>query len=306
VNINIAETVYGFIDAALKATLSVGMLNVMLALGGLIGTMWIISFTMRSITWLWMGMTGVYKDAVFEIVKVAAIAGLAFNVGWYINTIVPFVTQAPAWMGGVLSNQEGSQVNQIDSMVNTYIASLFDLVSAMNFSFWDADVKSLVLGAIGIFFYILGGIPFILAAILTLVITSLATTLLLVLGPLFIVFALFNSTRQWFWGWVSNLAGFMLTQVMFSVILSLELSFVYKFVIQNGKIDSSLTGSLAMMIYFLVFTVLVTELPSYAASIMGGSPIGGSGILAKGTGFGAAMRIAGLARKSLPKGNHIK
>ena len=148
----VAETVYVFIDEALNTTLSVGTPNVMLGLGALIGTMWLLSFTMRGITWLWMGMTVIFQDVVNELLKVAVIAGLAFNVGWYIKTIVPFVTQAPAWMGSILSGQNGSQANQIDLMVSTYVTSLLQLISAMNFSFWDMEFKAVVLGSMAILF----------------------------------------------------------------------------------------------------------------------------------------------------------
>lgn len=304
----VAETVYGFIDEALKTTLSVGTVNVMLGLGALIGTMWLLSFTMRGITWLWMGMTVIFQDVVTEMLKVAAIAGLAFNVGWYIETIVPFVTQAPAWMGSILSGQDGSQANQIDLMVSTYVTSLLDLISAMNFSFWDMEFKAIVLGSMAIMFYIAGGIPFIATAIITMVIIKFASTLLLVLGPLFIIFSLFDSTRHWFWNWVSNLAGFMLAQVMFSVIFSLELNFIYKFIIKNGHIDSSIEGLFSMMIFFVVFLAIMTEIPNYAASIMGGTPVGGSGFLKTVTGLRPALKAANFFRKKLPKptGNSIQ
>jgi type IV secretion system protein VirB6 len=50
-----------------------------------------------------------------------------------------------------------------------------------------------------------------------------------------------------------------------------------------------------MLIYFAAFTVLATELPNYAASVMGGTPIsstGVGGLIGRGTGVGSALKMA--------------
>lgn len=306
--INVAQTLYSFIDAALQTTLSSGMQNAMLVLGGLIGTFWMVSFTLRSIRWLYMGMTETFQDVVYEIFKVAFIAGMAFNLNWYISTIVPFVTDAPAWLGGVLSGQSGTQINQIDSMMTSYINSLLEMMKMLKISIWDTDFEVLMLAVVSVSIYLLGGIPFLLACVSTLLVIKAATTLLLALGPLFIAFALFDATRQWFWGWVSQIAGFMLTQVLFSVVLALEIGFVNKMIITDGQINTSLPGVFSMFIFFAVFLALAVELPNYAASIMGGSPTSGGGLrgaLAKTSGFSAAQKLAGLMRKKMPSRNRI-
>ncbi|WP_147465917.1 type IV secretion system protein, partial [Pseudomonas savastanoi] len=144
------QTLYEFIDNALKLLLTTGIRNVMLALGTLIGTIWILNFTMRSMRWLVMGLNQSAQDIVYEIFKMAFIAGMAFNVGWYITTIVPFVTDAPAWMGGLLSGQSGSQVNQIDSMIATYSSTLIAMIKNQAFSLLKMDMSVLYTGGISI------------------------------------------------------------------------------------------------------------------------------------------------------------
>ncbi len=301
-----AQSLYTFIDAALKVLLSSGMNKVMLALGALIGTFWLLNFTLRSIKWLTMGLDQAFKEIAVEIFKVAFIAGLAFNIGWYISTIVPFVTEAPAWMAGILSGQTGSQVNQIDSMIGAYTTTLVELIKAQTFSLLKMNLSVLYTGGLSIVLFVVGGIPFLLAVISTLLVITTATTILLALGPLFIVFALFDRTRQWFWGWVSQMAGFMLTQVMFSIVLAMEVAFINTAVLKNGVMDSSISGAISMFIFFAVFIVLVTEIPNYAASIMGASPAGAgvSGLVSKASGLRTALRVANLARSKLP-GNKI-
>jgi type IV secretion system protein VirB6 len=301
-DVHVAQNMYTAIDAALKSTISTGTTKMMLGVGALFGTFWMLNFTLRSIFWLFQGMTVVFREVVVEIAKVAFIAGLAWNVGWYIQTIVPFVTGLPTWMGGVLSGQDGNQVNQIDALIISYLENLQKIFDSLSFSI--TDIKKAYLGLQALVLYLLGGLPFLLLAVGTLIILKVSATIILALGPLFIAFALFDQTKQWFWGWVSLLAGFMLTQVLFAIVLALEMAFINTVIVKNGVIDTSLVGNVTMLIYFATFTVLAAELPGYATSIMGGAPVSASGlggIVSKGSGLGAALNGARAARNMADK-----
>lgn len=298
--INIAQTMYAAVDVALQSTMTTGMTKVMLGLGALFGTFWLLSFTLRGIYWLYMGMTAIFQEVMLELGKLALFSSCAFNVQWFVQTIVPFVTGGATWMGGILSGQEGNQINQIDTLIVTYVNVLGKLIGAMKFNVITNSVADIYLGVQSVIIYLLGGIPFILVAVGTSLILKVATTVLLVAGPLFIAFALFEKTKQWFWGWICIIGGFMLTQVLFSVVLALEISFINTFIIKNGVIDVSLYGNFTMLVCFAVFTMIATELPGYAASVMGGAPTGTAGIggiIGKATGVSTAMRAAnGLSR----------
>jgi type IV secretion system protein VirB6 len=304
-DIQVAQTLYDAVDASLKSLLTDGTANVMIGIGALMGTFWLLAFTMRSMQWLWTGMTAIYKDVLFEILKMAVITSMAFNVGWYIDTVVPFVTGLPVWMGGVMSGQEGNQLNQVDTLISTYVDGLDKLTSAMSFNFITSKASEIYLGLQAVVIYLVGGIPFILVAVGTMITLKVATTIMLAVGPVFIAFLLFEQTRQWFMGWVATVAGFMLTQVMFAIVLGLEVRFINTNVIKNGQIDTSLMGNISMLVYFLTFTVLATELPNYAASVMGGASSGGvtglGGILGKATGLGTAGRLAKAGGKFAAK-----
>lgn len=301
VDLHIAQKLFDFVDAALVNVLSSGMTKVMLALGGIFGTFWLIHFTMRNILWLYQGLTGIFRDVVFEILKVAFIAGLAWNVPWYTKTIVPLVTGFPAWMGGVMSGQDGNQVNQVDTMISVYVNSLIELIGAMSFNIVTTSFSQVYLGIQAVVFYLVGGLPFLLVAVGTLCTLKVATSVIMAVGPLFIAFSLFERTRHWFFNWVALIAGFMLTQVLFAVVLGLEVNFINTNIIVNGTIDTSFVGNYSMLIYFGCFTLLATELPGYAASVMGGGSSGGvgglGGIIKKGTGLSTATNATKAAAK---------
>ncbi|WP_122366933.1 type IV secretion system protein [Pseudomonas coronafaciens] len=296
----IAQTLFDFVDAALQSALVTGMAKVMLGLGALFGTMWLIHFTLRNMQWLYRGMNVAFEDVAKEIMKMAAITACAFNVQWYVQTIVPFITGFPNWMGGILSGQEGAQTNQIDSLIVVYGANLKDLIGAMNFNIFATSFSKVWLGIQGVVFYVLGGIPFLLAAVATLFVLKVSTTAIVAVGPLFIAFLLFDQTKQYFWGWAGAIAGFMLAQVLISVVLAIEIGFINTMMIKDGTLNTSLEGNLVILLVFGTFTALVIELPQQAASIMGGGPSGG-GMVGRISGFGAAKGMtrgvaAGISR----------
>lgn len=302
-SITIGQDIYSAIDTALQSTMASGTAKVMLGVGALFGTFWLLHFTIRGIYWLYMGMTAIFQEIVFEIGKLAIFGAIAFNVPWFVQTVVPFVTDGPSWMGGLLSGQEGDQINQIDTMITTYADSLITLIKAQKFSLF-ASFSTILFGALAVGVYLVGGATFLLVAVGTSIILKIASTLMLVVGPLFLAFALFDKTKHWFWSWISVIAGFMLTQVLFSVVMALEISFVNTFIIKDGVIDSSIYGVLIMLVCFSTFAVLATELPNYAASVMGGTPTqtsGIAGLISKGSGIGAAVNAARGAKNMLGK-----
>lgn len=306
----IAQTLFSFVDAALQSTLVTGMTKVMLGLGALFGTMWLINFTLRNIQWLYRGMNVAFEDVAKEITKMAFIAGCAFNLQWYVQTIVPFVTGFADWMGGILSGQEGAQTSQIDTLIITYGVNLQALINAMNFNIITTSFAKIWLGVQGVVFYVVGGIPFLLAAVSTLFILKVFTTVIVAVGPLFIAFMLFDQTKQYFWGWVSALGGFMLAQVLISVVLAIEIGFINTVMIHDGVMTTSLLGNITILIVFCTFTALVIEIPGQAASIMGGGPSGG-GVISRISGFGAAKSMtsgvaAGISRLRGKGRNNIK
>lgn len=300
-DVQIASHLFNGIDAALQGTIAQGTARVMIGLTTVFGSFWTLQFTAKSLYWLFRGLDGVFEEVFFSLLKMAIIVGLAFNVSWYLEYVVPIVTGLPAWMGGLLSGQGTTQVSQVDVLISTYLTSLDSLVSAMKFGItesWSVMFFSVLV----VLFYLMGGIPFLLVAVGTIIMLKVGSTTILAVGPVFIAFLLFDQTRQWFWGWVSVLAGFMLTQVLFAVIISLEMNYINSFIIKNGQFEITLATALEVLIVFGAFTLLATELPSYAATIMGGAPTSATGmgkILGKGTGLDTAGRMAKSAGKAL-------
>lgn len=302
-DIQVAQPVFEAIDSAAKTQMG-NVTKVMSVMGAVISVFWMIYIGMKSLYWYFEGMTVVIQDALMTIFKAGCIMFMAFSVSWYITTIVPTVTEFPVWLGNTISGTSGENMNLVDGLINSYVAGITKILNSIDFSI--SAIKAIV----ALVFYLIGGVPFLGVAVGTLITLKAATTLIMVVGPIFIALAIFPQTRQYFWGWVGVLGGFILTQALFAVVLGLEISYINANVIREDA-NLSILSCLGILLSFGAFTMLATEIPNYAASIMGGAPSGGvsgiGGIAGKALGASAATRMAGGAAKKLMtrRGNRI-
>lgn len=292
-DLSLGSLIFEHIDAALHSTLANGTARVMAGLAMLYGALWTLQFTTKTLVWYWQGLGVAIQEIVFSTLKMAAIAACAFNVEWYISYAVPFVGEFPAWVAAKLMKTPGTQINAIDVLINGFLNALVSIWKSMSFTLSTSTLAGLGI----IVMMLLGGIPFLTLTIGTLIVLKVCTLLLLVLGPIFIAFLLFDSTRHWFWSWISTMGGFMLSQILFSVVVALQLNFIYAVIIPNGEIDADWVGAFSILILFNAFTFVSAALPNIAASVMGGggAPIASAGGL-MGKTLGAATGV-GMAKK---------
>lgn len=306
VDIDIAQTLYRAVDSALSGTVATGTSAMMAALGAIFGSFWIIQKTVDSINWWWNGFNSIIQTEIMSILKMFFICFCAFNISWYLNTIVPFINDMPTWAIETISTSSVG-TNQVDALINAFINGVMDFIDQADFN-PITDFKVAMGSILVLVCFLLGGIPFLGTCVATLLTLKVATTLFQVVGPLFIAFALFEQTRQYFWGWVSLMGGFMLTQIIFGIAITLEINFLNAYVMTNdpnGLFSGSIKGAFAILLYFGTFTVLATEIPAHAARVMGGSASGATGLnrlLQKGTGLGAARSMAGSLRNRIKAG----
>ncbi|MFH7457057.1 conjugal transfer protein, partial [Pseudomonas syringae pv. tagetis] len=68
---------------------------------------------------------------------------------------MPVITGFPSWLGGVLSGQDGSQMNQIDYMVVVYLENINKLFDIFKVHLWDVDLKTIYLGGEAFVIYLI-------------------------------------------------------------------------------------------------------------------------------------------------------
>lgn len=290
INIQVAQPLFDALNTASVKQMN-SITDVMAGIGVLVGALWTLNIAIQSLYWYFNGISTVISEFLTTMFKASVIIFMAFTVSWYTSTIIPVVTEFPVWLGNTLSGTTQGG-NLVDAVINSYLNTLVTLLK--EFSFNPLAILDNIGVILQLIFYIGGGTPFILVTIGTLLTLKAATTLILVLGPMFIACLLFPHTRQYFFGWVSTLGGFVLTQALFASVIGLAMNILNP-AMDDFSASISTSSSFKMFLWFLVFTKLATEIPMYAASIMGGaaSSVGGvGGIMGKALGVGTAMNMS--------------
>lgn len=298
-DVQVVQPIFDAIDAAMSGTLINGTSNLIRVAGAIFGSMWLAHFTLKSIGWLFQGMDMIFRDVIFSMLRMAFICGCAFKISWYMETVVPFVSNAPAGITQLLSGSESHATNMIDTLIGAYLDTIFKVMDAMHFSLTGLDDFAMAAITFGIL--IIAGLAFLGVCVSTLLVLKLSTALFLVVGPVFIAFFLFDATKQYAWGWINLIAGFMLTSVLFGVVISIEINYINSNLMgPDGMLKWQLANLIAMPLIFGAFAALAQAIPNYAASVMSGSPVGNAGGLGgmlKAGGFGTAMNASkGIGR----------
>lgn len=277
-DVRIVEPIFAAIDKGLNGTLTTGVTTFMAAIGVVVGSLWVLNIAIRSLWWYFNGISAAIREMLEEMFKVVFITFFAIGLQPYISVVVPVVTNAPGELSQLLTGTtNGSSTNQVDGLINAFIQTAIELGS-LKFDLFTSEFSAMFAATACFILFLLGGFAFLGTCVVTLVVLKIATTLFLAIGPLFILLALFTQTRQYFWGWVNLMGGFMLTNLLFSVVVSLEISYIRSSILSSdGLMKADWVSVLSMPLVFGAFTAIANLLPSWAASVMSGAPVGNAG-----------------------------
>lgn len=230
-------------------------------------------------------------DFLVRMVGWGAAITFGLNIGMYTTYVVPFVNGLGEDLASVVGSQYGSSA-ALDDMANAFADSFIQL-------YMDADgMKESIFAALAILLIGLFAGLFMVVAIAYIVLAKVALGLLIAVGPLFIIAALFPATRDLFRNWTGQCLNYAFLVMLFSFAAQLEIQMVKSVVPSELSISSVLQVSLICAV--MVFVSL--NLPSLASALAGG--VGISAMVGK---FRSLPSVPGIGRgKSGGGGNEIK
>jgi type IV secretion system protein VirB6 len=180
---------------------------------------------------LLLGHSMTLRSGTLAFVKIGAIFALATSWPAYRTLVYDLVTDGPSQLVAEIGPQarivgsDGTLVQRLD-LSDQALAQLAILGPGNPPANVAAQVPPAPFG--GFDSFALGGsrILFELTAVAALGIVRIIVALMLALGPFFIAFLMFDSTRSLFEGWVRVLAGAALAAIGVSIALGLELALV--------------------------------------------------------------------------------
>ena len=186
---------------------------------------------------------------------------LTFATSWvaYQSVVWNLAVGAPDWLAGILTGSQGSATNTFAQKIDVVFLAIQEASQGQSENISAFSPPGMMW---------LGAMLFLLGTVGLLVTARIALAVLVALGPIFVVMALFNGTRGLFTGWVKGLTMLALAPLFAvlggSVMLELAVPLLSALVATPGQPDPQaamgffLVGAVHVALMFLVLKTAAT------------------------------------------------
>lgn len=268
----IFTTTYTFIDGKLDATLNSGLSNVIAQVQGPLRVAIALYIILYGIAVLRGAISEPIVDFAIRSLKLCMIVALATTVAYSSNVKDVLFTGLPNNVATAIS---GSDVANVGGSFDQF------------FSYGAALSEKTTKGAgIDVGAYIIGGIVFVVTLLaaafgfVILTIAKVALALLLALGPIFIACALFEPSRRYFFGWLSQCVNYIVLFALMITVFEMILGLMKQLWPSiDGQGNAEIAGMEFSGICALA-AIFFLQVPNIAAGIAGSASTGVADFLA--------------------------
>jgi type IV secretion system protein VirB6 len=268
-------------------------------IAGIVGPVGVSLFGIYLLFWFLGLMSGSVSAPLTDFWRKAmrgvVILMFATSIGIYSDWIMDFFWTVPGAIGQEIVQQGSSGVNGLDGNIAT--SNMLDqaldaglkagLASWSEMSIWDGA------GAIGyavmaLAIWIFCSLVCAYAAVI-LIIANIGLAIMLGLGPLFIVLAMFESTQAFFTAWVKQLCTFAILFLILSSIITMLFAVFTPFVTAIGQMDAGelIIAFVKVLIICFVLLMVLHQAQGWAAGLAGGVSIAAAGAIGAAVSQGA-------------------
>lgn len=292
-------SVFQFISATIENATNDFLVGGLTGLMDALAPFILISVTIYIIGLGYLQVFGKSDDLLFDVIKhclvVTCITGLALNIENYTTYVIGSVEALASGLASAISGQpQNSNIYQnLDGLLQKGIEQ-----AGYSFSQVDWPPTTWTWMLIGIIVLTaIGSLTLVSATII--IGTKFLLTFLLILGPLFFVFACFPITRRYLDSWIAKVFENVLVQVLGVMVITLAIKTIQVFIRSNNingvtETDANTIG-IAVQIVVVVGILLfvIRQIPNLAGSLAGGFASASMSI--KDLKSGATAGVAGLA-----------
>lgn len=220
---------------------------------------------------------------------------MALSLPWYLGHIVPFVLSAGDGIANALVDPVStSSAGTLQLMFNKVMIQITTLWNSFEFSIYEpSSIGYAFLVIQQVAFLIIGFAIFFSICAAYLLIAKVMVSMLLIIGPLFIMLAFFPSTRDLFKAWTGQCFNYILLSILFPIAFSL-FEAILNATVFSGSINAA--NNYTSFFLYLILSFVAIQIPTLASSLSGG--VGISGIVGNITStLGSLKRLTSSARK---------
>jgi len=244
-----------------------------------------------------------FQDFVVKAGKIAIIAAIALNAGNYMEWVVGSIQGLESGLVGAMT-EGGSELDTTDTYA--LLDSSIGIGAKKAADAWEK------IGEIS--WYNIGGwLTWLIATLLIYIAVTLlflicgalvVLTLMLAVGPLFIMALIWAPTAGFFDRWLSQVLTYIFTILFLTAVLSMAIT-VFSEILTATDFDDPMVNptfiSLQILMIALILGYLITQVPGMASGLAGGA---GLGALSMRQLVGAVMNPSrALGRMMMPSGN---
>lgn len=260
-----------------------------------------------------------FTDGMKRIIRMSVIVALALTAGIYQSSVADFFRQAPMELASQMvipgSTPTGGDVDGMAKLLDDCLAKGFEVAQKP----WDLGDASNAQGVVGItgeglafqglsiLLYVIAVITVAVAAGLIFV-AYMSMAILLAIGPLFILLALFPATQRWFEAWlgqVVNYAVMFLLVAVSSALLFKMLDVLYSD-LAIATLPETLIATLKALGVSIAMIGVLLQMNSVAGALGGGAQASVQGMAGRfamaGAGAVGAARGTALGTKGAARG----
>jgi len=238
--------------------------------------------------WGYLQMTGRIEEPFMmglkRIVTLAVVLAVALHLWLYNSVIVNTFYQAPSQLAAAV-------IGSADPVAT--IDAIWDSGGAVADQLWH--MGNSYLSDMG--FYLMGAAVWLLIGMLCvytmflIALSSIASAVLLAIGPLFIVMLLFDATRRFFDAWIAQLANYALITILTVLVAALLLQVVKSYAAQTAARGAALVtvDALDMVLVAVLVFLLLRQVMPIASSLAGGLALSSLSLLSRTLGGGARL-----------------
>lgn len=297
------ETFWSWLDSQLVTYIGDNTARVAAALEPAV----VVLATIYVMLWGYLQLSGQLQEplgaGLRRIIVLVVVLGGALHLWLYDAVIVDTFYRAPAALSAAVVGA-GDPVATVDAIW----ASGGQVADAL----WNRG--GVLSGDFG--FYLAGVVVWSLMGLLCvytmflIALSSIASAILLALGPLFIVMLLFDATRRYFEGWLAQLATYALINVLTVLVGALLLQLVSSYAAQTAQRGQAIltVDALDMVLAAMIVFLLLRQIMPIAGGLAGGIAPSTFGAVSRAVGWGigrgraAAGRGAGLVADAVSRG----
>lgn len=260
------EPSYVFIDERLNVFLGDRLSSVIAVVEGPLRVALVLYVLLYGYAILRGAISEPVMDFAIRSIKLALLYALATTAAYSSFVTQPLFVDLPNALTQAISGSGAPNVGAAFDQFLAYAGYLSETIAREGSAF---DLAPYIVAAA---VFVIGALACALGFGIVMV-AKLALALLVTLGPIFIAAALFDATRRYFFGWLSQAVNYLVLFALMITIFQLVLSLVRD---QWGAIEGQdpMVGGLIFIALCLLGAIFFLQTPAIAAGVAGGASAG--------------------------------